>query len=177
MQYRIRQTSSLLRFLRTLDVLDDSRKVYNRLDSELTFTSEFFTPNLILSELATKVLADIKSNAIPYTDIDINKDSIVNHIRKTDLAIRQPGIYQMLQTIVLESFSLINTVTETPTALKYVTKQDIKTARENLNYVADYLGSFDDYITIVSKLRELDICFGYLENQLDLMKVGVVDEV
>lgn len=177
MDYRIRQTSSLLRFLKTIDVADDTRVLANRLDGELTFTSLYYTPNLVLSELAVKSLQDIKSNVIPYTDTDINKDSIVNQLRKTDLSIREPGVYQLIQTIVLEAFALINSVTESPSALKYITKKDISLTRDNINYVADYLGDFPDYITLLERIRELDISFGYIENQLDLMKVGVVDEV
>lgn len=177
MDYRIRQTSSLLRFLKTIDVSNDTRVLANRLDGELTFTSKYYTPNLILSELAVKALQDIKSDVVPHTDTDINKESIVNSLRKTDLAIKEPGVYQILQTIVLEAFALINSVTESPTALKYVTKKDIALTRENINYVSDYLGDYPDYITVLDKLRELDISFGYIENQLDLMKVGVVDEV
>ncbi len=37
--------------------------------------------------------------------------------------------------------------------------------RENINYIADFLSDYDEYRSVITDLRELEICFGYLEYQ------------
>lgn len=132
--------------------------------------SRYYTPNIQLSELAQRVLNDIQHNNIKTAEKDLNKNSIVNKIDKTMLKVQAPRIYFILQTIIMESYAIVNCFVENIDSLVYLTERDVKIARENLNYVADYLSDYEEYSSVVTDLRELDICFGYIELQLPLIK-------
>ncbi|ANT44778.1 hypothetical protein HOR18_gp115 [Staphylococcus phage vB_SscM-1] len=169
MEHKVEQTSGLLRFLNSIQT-DGSSIQYNILDEETTFVSKFYTPNLQLSELSKKVLYDIQNNNIKTAEQDFNIDSMVNKIEKTTLKVQAPRIYRIMQNIVLEAYAIINCFLENPESLKYLTSTDIMIARENINYIADFLSDYDEYRSVITDLRELEICFGYLEYQLPLIK-------
>lgn len=169
MRHEIYQTASLLRFLNTIN-LNNTNIQYNLLDERIGFVSRYYTPNIQLSELAQRVLNDIQHNNIKTAEKDLNKNSIVNKIDKTMLKVQAPRIYFILQTIIMESYAIVNCFVENIDSLVYLTERDVKIARENLNYVADYLSDYEEYSSVVTDLRELDICFGYIELQLPLIK-------
>ena len=161
MRHEIYQTASLLRFLNNIN-LNSTNIQYNLLDENIGFVSRYYTPNIQLSELAQRVLNDIQHNNIKTAEKDLNKNSIVNKIDKTMLKVQAPRIYFILQTIIMESYAIVNCFVENIDSIVYLTERDVKIARENLNYVADYLSDYEEYSSIVTDLRELDICFGYI---------------
>lgn len=169
MRHEIYQTASLLRFLNNIN-LNNTNIQYNLLDERIGFVSRYYTPNIQLSELAQRVLNDIQHNNIKTAEKDLNKNSIVNKIDKTMLKVQAPRIYFILQTIIMESYAIVNCFVENIDSIVYLTERDVKIARENLNYVADYLSDYEEYSSVVTDLRELDICFGYIELQLPLIK-------
>ncbi|ASN67812.1 hypothetical protein 7AX1_179 [uncultured Caudovirales phage] len=169
MRHEIYQTASLLRFLNNIN-LNNTNIQYNLLDENIGFVSRYYTPNIQLSELAQRVLNDIQHNNIKTAEKDLNKNSIVNKIDKTMLKVQAPRIYFILQTIIMESYAIVNCFVENIDSIVYLTERDVKIARENLNYVADYLSDYEEYSSVVTDLRELDICFGYIELQLPLIK-------
>lgn len=169
MEHIVEQTSGLLRFLNSIRT-DGSSVQFNILDDEIDFISKYYTPNLELSELSKKVLYDIQNKNIKTAEQDFNVDSMVNKIEKTSLKVQAPRMYQILQNVVLEAYAIINCFLENPSSLKYLTSRDVMIARENTNYVADFLSEYDEYTSVITDLRELDICFGYLEHQLPLIK-------
>ncbi len=169
MRHEIYQTASLLRFLNNIN-LNSTNIQYNLLDENIGFVSRYYTPNIQLSELAQRVLNDIQHNNIKTAEKDLNKNSIVNKVDKTMLEVQAPRIYFILQTIIMESYAIVNCFVENIDSIVYLTERDVKIARENLNYVADYLSDYEEYSSIVTDLRELDICFGYIELQLPLIK-------
>jgi hypothetical protein len=169
MRHEIYQTASLLRFLNNIN-LNNTNIQYNLLDDRIGFVSRYYTPNIQLSELAQRVLNDIQHNNIKTAEKDLNKNSIVNKVDKTMLKVQAPRIYFILQTIIMESYAIVNCFVENIDSIVYLTERDVKIARENLNYVADYLSDYEEYSSVVTDLRELDICFGYIELQLPLIK-------
>src|SRR5699024_9484336 len=144
----IPQPQGLLRFLNALDT-DLTSSNMNLLDEEVSFVSKFYTPQLQLIELAKKVLTNLKTHDKPEL-----------------LKVQAPRMYLILQSIVLEAYAIVNCFVENPSSLKYLTEEDISITRENLNYVADYLGNYDDYNSVVLDLRDLDLCFSAIELQL-----------
>lgn len=169
MRHEIYQTASLLRFLNSIN-LNNTNIQYNLLDENIGFVSRYYTPNIQLSELAQRVLNDIQHNNVKTAEKDLNKNSIVNKVDKTMLKVQAPRIYFILQTIIMESYAIVNCFVENIDSIVYLTERDVKIARENLNYVADYLSDYEEYSSVVTDLRELDICFGYIELQLPLIK-------
>ena len=169
MNHVLYQTSGLLRFLNSLGSKIDNIQ-YNKLDTDLKFVSKFYTPNIQLSELSKKVLQDIKQGNIKTAERDYDNNSLVKKVEDTSLSTDEPKMYILLQTIIMEAYAIVNCFVENPDFLKYISDKDIKVTRENTNYVADYLSNFSEYSSIVKDLRELDICFGYIELQLPLVK-------
>nr|DAN11178.1 MAG TPA: hypothetical protein [Herelleviridae sp.] len=172
MQHIIYQTASLLRFLNTLSPTQvEVRR--NLLDEQIGFVSRYYTPNLHMSELAQNVLYDIQNENVRTAEHDYNRHSIVAKIDKSELKLQEPKIYLILQTIILEAYAIVNCFVENPQSLKYLTVRDLSITRENLNYVADYLSDYDEYNSMVSDLRDLDICFGNIELQLPIIRKEV----
>ena len=165
----IPQPQGLLRFLNALDT-DLTSSHMNLLDEEVSFVSKFYTPQLQLSELAKKVLTNLKTDDIPVLEREFNDNTIIHKANNTLLKVQAPRMYMILQSIVLEAYAIVNCFVENPSSLKYLTEEDISITRENLNYVADYLGNYDDYNSVVLDLRDLDLCFSAIELQLPLIK-------
>lgn len=176
MNHVIYQTASLLRFLNSINLTKNNLN-YNKLDTDISFVSRYYTPNLKISELSKKMLDEIQNGNIKTSEYDYNKNSIVSKIQNSSLKTNAPSVYSLCQTIILEAYSIVNCFLENPDYLKYLTNQDIMVSRENLNYVADYMSEYEEYNSIILDLRDLDICFGYIENQLPLIKGGIDNEV
>lgn len=172
MQHRIEQTNGLISFIRNIKGDFDNNVVRNVLDDNVNFVSRYYTPTLRLSTLSINILKEINSDRITISPVDFNNNTIVTKVNDTNIKSQAPKIYLIIQTIVLEAYAIVNCFLENPSSLKYLTKKDVQVVRENINYVCDYLGDFEEYISVVDELRELDINFGYIENQIDIIKEG-----
>lgn len=172
MQHRIEQTNGLISFIRNIKGDFDNNVVLNVLDDNLHFVSRYYTPTLRLSTLSINILKEINSDRVTISPVDFNNNTIVTKVKATNIKSQAPRIYLIIQTIVLEAYAIVNCFLENPSSLKYLTKKDIQVVRENINYVCDYLGDYEEYISVVDELRELDINFGYIENQIDVIKEG-----
>lgn len=165
----ISQPQGLLRFLSGLDT-ELTTSHMNLLDEEVSFVSEFYTPQLQLSELAKKKLVEIQTDDVPVLEREFNENTIVHKANNTLLRVQAPRMYLILQSIVLEAYAIVNCFVESPQSLKYLTEEDVSIVRANVNYVADYLSDYDEYNSVVLDLRDLDLCFGSIELQLPLIK-------
>ncbi|XWX29927.1 hypothetical protein KQUDLBSD_CDS0087 [Staphylococcus phage PG-2021_40] len=172
MQHRIEQTNGLISFIRNIKGDFENNVVRNVLDDNVNFVSRYYTPTLRLSTLSINILKEINSDRITISPVDFNNNTIVTKVNDTNIKSQAPKIYLIIQTIVLEAYAIVNCFLENPSSLKYLTKKDVQVVRENINYVCDYLGDFEEYISVVDELRELDINFGYIENQIDIIKGG-----
>nr|WNM56036.1 hypothetical protein CoNPh38_CDS0160 [Staphylococcus phage S-CoN_Ph38] len=147
------------------------------LDTEITFISKFYTPTLKLSTISNKILKEMKNGKIPITSYDVTNNTIVNKIENANIKAQAPRIYLILQTIILEAYSLVNTFLENEENIEYISANDILIARDNINYVCDYLADYPEYSSIISDLRNLELNFGYIEKQLGVIKGEVSNEI
>lgn len=177
MIHRLEQPTGLLSFFRTIQADYENTIVENMLDTEITFVSKFYTPTLKLSTISNKILKEIKNGKVPITSYDVTSNSIVNKIESTNIKVQAPRIYLILQTIVLEAYSLVNTFLENEENIEYISANDIKIARDNIDYVCDYLADYPEYSSIISDLRNLELNFGYIEKQLGVIKGEVSNEI
>ena len=164
-------------FFRTIQADYENTVVENMLDTEITFVSKFYTPTLKLSAISNKILKEMKNGKIPITSYDVTNNSIVNKIENTNIKVQAPRIYLILQTIILEAYSLVNTFLENEENIEYISANDILITRDNINYVCDYLADYPEYASIISDLRNLELNFGYLEKQLGVIKGEVSNEI
>lgn len=170
MEHRVEQTTGLISFIGGIKGDYDNNIIRNTLDDKVSFVSRYYTPTLRLSTLSMNILKEINEDRIKMSPVDFNDNTIVTKVRDTDIKSQAPRMYLIIQTIVLEAYAIVNCFLENPSSLKYLSKKDVQIVRENINYVCDYLGDFEDYISVVSELRELDINFGYIENQIEVIK-------
>ncbi|WNM50867.1 hypothetical protein Alsa2_CDS0253 [Staphylococcus phage Alsa_2] len=177
MIHRLEQPTGLLSFFRTIQADYENTVVENMLDTEIAFVSKFYTPTLKLSTISNKILKEMKNGKIPITSYDVTNNSIVNKIENTNIKAQAPRIYLILQTIILEAYSLVNTFLENEENIEYISANDILIARDNINYVCDYLADYPEYSSIISDLRNLELNFGYIEKQLGVIKGEVSNEI
>ena len=177
MIHRLEQPTGLLSFFRTIQADYENTVVENILDTEITFVSKFYTPTLKLSAISNKILKEMKNGKVPITSYDVTSNSIVNKIESTNIKVQAPRIYLILQTIILEAYSLVNTFLENEENIEYISANDILITRDNINYVCDYLADYPEYASIVSDLRNLELNFGYIEKQLGVIKGEVSNEI
>src|SRR5699024_6996871 len=89
----IPQPQGLLRFLNALDT-DLTASNMNLLDEEVSFVSKFYTPQLQLSELAKKVLTNLKTDDIPVLEREFNDNTIIHKANNTLLKVQAPRMYR-----------------------------------------------------------------------------------
>lgn len=177
MIHRLEQTTGLLSFFRTIQADYENTVLENMLDTDITFVSKFYTSTLKLSTISNKILKEMKNGKVPITSYDVTNNSIVNKIENTNIKVQAPRIYLILQTIILEAYSLVNTFLENEENIEYISANDILITRDNINYVCDYLADYPEYASIVSDLRNLELNFGYIEKQLGVIKGEVSNEI
>lgn len=178
MKHELIQSASLIRFLNKLNkgtVTNQTGTKYGFLVMELDFVSDYYTPRIEISEVSEEILTDIRNNEIITTGDDVTDSTIIKKVEASDLEELAPNIYKLLQMVILESYTIVNCFTENTEQLHRITAEDIKRVRENLNYVTDFMGSYSRYSNIIPDLRQLDICFGYLEHQLPNYQRGLSD--
>lgn len=157
MQYE--QPRELLKFIETLKINTNGSFVRNALDNSIIAVSGYFTPQGQVSQLAYTVHSAIKSGDV-FTALLGQKEtsSLTSLIKDSTLRYDDPFIYQMLQAIVTEGFSLVYATENQPELMYYYNKEDASRLHENINYVADILAQKDNalYYDVINELRNLD---------------------
>lgn len=157
MQYE--QPRELLKFIETLKINTNGSFVRNALDNSIIAVSGYFTPQGQVSQLASTVHSAIKSGDV-FTALLGQKEtsSLTSLIKDSTLRYDDPFIYQMLQAIVTEGFSLVYATENQPELMYYYNKEDASRLHENINYVADILAQKDNtaYYDVINELRNLD---------------------
>lgn len=157
MQYE--QPRELLKFIETLKINTNGSFVRNALDNSIIAVSGYFTPQGQVSQLASTVHSAIKSGDV-FTALLGQKEtsSLTSLIKNSTLRYDDPFIYQMLQAIVTEGFSLIYATENQPELMYYYNKEDASRLHENINYVADILAQKGNtaYYDVINELRNLD---------------------
>lgn len=163
MQYE--QPRELLKFIETLKINTNGSFVRNALDNSIIAVSGYFTPQGQVSQLASAVHSAIKSGDV-FTALLGQKEasSLTSLIKDSTLKYDEPFIYQMLQAIVTEGFSLVYATENQPELMYYYSKEDASRLHENINYVADILAQKDNtlYYDVINELRNLDTDTMYL---------------
>lgn len=165
----IPQPPELVKFLASIEITNGYLST-NMLDDELDFVSYYYTPNLQISKVAEDNLDYLTKGNVQLTAHDLTKDSLIKRIVKSGLKRQNSKVYRIMQIIILEVYSIINTLTENIDSLKYINYKDLQTVSENIEYVCDYLGESDDYNSIIQDLRNISLDIDYIKLQLPLIK-------
>lgn len=161
--------ASLIRFISSFDVDPDNTVVGTALDSA-DFISRFYTPQLKVSTLASRLLDSLEVDELRQRNISLDKDSLVYKIQASDLRTAKPYTYALAKTVALECFSILHAVESKQELLKYLDMDDIKTARTNLKYILDDLGDAQKYSNMTGDIGRLDIALGYIQAQVPTLR-------
>jgi len=162
-------SNDLIRFISGVPVLGDGTIPMNTIDAEQPFASELYDPVYALTIIARKVQELISRSKIEVVSDTVDSNTIVYKALNSDLASYAPDIYTLLRAVVLESFALLYMSENAPENLQYVSAKDIKNHRTNLNYIADYLSTEPKYYHMIESLRDMNIAFGYMQNQIEVI--------
>lgn len=163
------QPADLVRFIRNIPVLTDGTVPLNALEAESQFHSELYEPTFALSTIARMTQDVLNSDKLEVVDAELNPSTIVSQALDSDLASFSPSIYMLTRMVTLESFALLYHIEQESENLRYVSTKDIQRSRENINYIADFLGAEPKYHQMIEVLRHMHISFGYLQHQIDVI--------
>jgi hypothetical protein len=162
-------TADLVRFVSNIPVLNDGTIPINQIETTETFTSDLYSPVYSLSTVARMVQGLLNSGKIEVVNETLDSSTIVYKALNNDLASYAPNIYVLLRAVVLESFALLYTIENEPKNLQYMSAKDILRAKQNLNFIADYFSTETKYFHMIENLRDMNVSFGYLQNQIDVI--------
>lgn len=172
MEYK--QPRELLKLIESLNVDTDGRVIRGTLDNTLLTVSGYFTPQGQVSKLASIVHDSIETGDV-FTGLlgQVGESSLMALIKNTNLKYEQPHLYQMMQVIVTESFSLAYAIENQEELTYYYNQQDASRLHENINYVIDILGQLDktDYYALIQDLRNLDVDTMYMYSTLNTISL------
>ncbi|AXH71137.1 hypothetical protein BSP38_095 [Bacillus phage BSP38] len=164
-------SADLIRFISAVPVLNDGTIPLNTINNNNGFVSKLYEPTYSLSVLARLTQSVLTSDTIEVDTAALGEDTIVSMALNSDLSSYAPDIYLLLRAVVLESFSLLYNIEKDPSNLQYVSAKDIQNSMTNLSYIADYMSTEPKYFSMIEKLRDMNISFGYLENQIGVIMI------
>jgi len=162
-------SSDLIRFVSNVPVLSDGTIPLNTIKGSTDFVSTLYQPVYTLSILARMTQSALTDGTIEVENTPLDTSTIVYKALHSDLATFAPNIYLLLKAVVLESFVLLYNIDNSPQNLQYVSTNDIKRCKTNINYIADFFSTNSNYYSMIESMRDMNISFGYLENQIEVI--------
>lgn len=166
----LKQSPDLLRFIGSLELDADNSVVTNAVDSKISYVSKYFTPHLRVSPLTNKVLSMLDLDNMYANNVTLDEDNLTYMTLHSGLKTEMPDIYQLIQVIVADSFSMLYVLAGDTSLIVYLSSGNIQVTRNNIKYVIDALGTTDTYQDIVQQLTILDTACGYLQVQVENLK-------
>lgn len=127
--------------------------------TDLTYT-------LSLSQASDVLLSSIVTKATVNWS-NITDDSIITYVQKTDLKNMHPGVYKLINSVILEAYTFDYIEEQDASLLNYLTPTDIRRVRRNIRYLCDWLAQYRAYRFLVESFRGLEVGLGYIENQIN----------
>lgn len=160
-----------MRFISTLNIDLEGGVILNVIDTEEpNFISRFYTPHLKVSQLGADISNKINLSEIEQSSKQLNNNTLTIKLINSGLALENPYMYKLAQSILLDSFAVVYAIEEDATLLQGIEVKDLTQTRTNVKYLIDYLGDKEDYVEIVERLHNLSVAVGYIENQLPILR-------
>lgn len=169
MKQIIEQPLTLVRYLSEIEI-NNSNLTGNLLDKDLSFVSKYYTPNLKISLVGQDNLEYLKKGNVKLSNQDLDNKSLIKRIEKTNLKKTNSTVYRLLQIIILETYSIVNTFKENQDNIEKIKKSDLQRVSQNIEYVCDFLGDFEEYNSIIEDLRNISLDVNYIKLQLPLIQ-------
>lgn len=169
----ISEPAQLLSFIDNVSIDQSGDLILNGV-SFPSFTTSY-TPVLSVSYVSQQVFQSIGTDILPDYTSTLDSSNLIIRINDSSIQSRSLAIYSLLQVVILESFSFSYLFEEDSDLLNYVHDNDFTAIRNNIHYLIDYFGysptdtPFESYISFIPDMRNLDISFGYLQAQLNIL--------
>lgn len=158
-------TNRFFNFIRKLRVNPENAVVENFLDKGLPQISSYYTPRRELSELAVRTLEDLNRNRITSTKNKTHPDSLPGLVFNSGVTDEYPELLVYFRIVMLEMFSVVYALKYREDLQEYMSDQDIKHTRENINYIVDVLGFDPRYKDLILSLQTVEVELGYIQAQ------------
>lgn len=154
---RLVQPRNLLQFISKMNLEVTGEISLGPFSPGLTYTSTYFTPRLQVSEAAKSARDAVVDGSFSNARREYSS-SLVDKINKSQIELSNPALYHVLQTIVLEAFTLILIQDLAPKVSIWYTEKDARALHENINYAIELLTLQGiDTHNLVMDLRNLDM--------------------
>lgn len=154
-------------FLYTLPTISSTNQVLITKKDQQDFKGVTAEPVWQVSQL-TKLF---QHNALPKLPVFFGKEQATNTLTQklvtTDMYSYYPGAFKLLDTVYLEISAITWHLDNAPVALNNISKKDIRRIRYNLQVLADWCGNYEEYYHFITKLRQLDVDLGMIENKIN----------
>lgn len=175
-------SSDLYRFLSGLSVDSEGNVIENTLvhsnviDEHLDYFSDYYTPDISVSQATVSVLDKIKlDNALDYSNA-ADKDSLIYAIQHSPISILYPSIYRRCQVVLSDCYAILYACVTDDSLFKELTTDVIDTDITACIYLADYFSSLitedngTDYFSISLEFSDLASTLGLVKRNLAVFK-------
>lgn len=175
-------SSDLYRFLSGLSVDSEGNVIENTLvnsnvlDEHLDYFSDYYTPDISVSQATVSVLDKIKlDNALDYSNA-ADKDSLIYAIQHSPISILYPSIYRRCQVVLSDCYAILYACVTDGSLFKELTTDVIDTDITACIYLADYFSSLitedngTDYFSISLEFSDLASTLGLVKRNLAVFK-------
>lgn len=157
--------------LLNLDI-DPNHKV-NISKEEITKDFSSNAPNFAMSSSSVNFQNLIENATIDFTYDPDSNPLIYKVIDDTDLSNNHIAVYKALQTVFLESMTIMYALNTDSSYLSGISIADLNRVRKNIRILADWLGDYESYQFLIEYLRTNELALGYAQNKIDLTLNGL----
>lgn len=162
----INVSADLYRFIATLSVDGTGNIIENRLDREIAYISNSYTPNLSVSTLATSLAGSISLDTTDVYSNSSDSSSLLYLLLNSDVQTTAPAIYRYCQAVVLDIYSMVYAYESDNTLLTQINVEDIDNTINNCLYLNDYFSEDTNYAAIAKALTDVVVDLGVVKNYL-----------
>lgn len=166
------QPKNLLDFLKDINLMKDGTIYNEQFDLKNLPESPYSKPEPKVSQAAVDVQEVLTSTNNFGNAASQYKSDLITRINETQIKYKSIGLYNLIQAILLETFTLITIEDLAPEAALYFTNEDANRLYTNISYVANVIvkSTTDDLtlepskrFTLTQDLRRLqkDTAFMY----------------
>lgn len=177
------QPAEVMRFLSAITVDGSTNNLLvNELDYKLSFISRFYTPNMKVSSLSSIVKNRVDNSDTTWVNNlnSIDEDSLISLVDSSNLKVQYPSIYQTMQGLILEAFSIGYAETQDWTLYEYLSDADLANVLNTIEYLLDALATLaqnndDEYLEIINILTGMYSNISSVKSSLHGLKARTED--
>lgn len=158
--------------IKTLNISPDGTVIRNVLDEDSPYISQYYTPNLSVGSLCSKIKEELDINIVVQDYVTEYPNTIGYFLENSDLEQESLYAYDILKSVVVDCFCIIYALNVDTSYQKYITSVEIDNDLNNIFYIIDYLSGTLRYSDQIDNLYSLVDQLGVIKNQLNFSAVS-----